>query len=101
MPIGTLWVVGSVVISSVCGLGVALCREIMLDDLQNKMPTGLKISHPRLSWNYPEIVRLHNQYCPDSRVRAVSRFLLYLAVSVMVSLMVGLFGMVMLRSILK
>ena len=61
MPIGTLWVVGSVVIFTVCSLGVALCREIMLDDLQNKMPTGLKISHPYLSWSYFEIVRLHNQ----------------------------------------
>ena len=40
----------------------------MLDDLQNKMPTDLKISHPHLSWRYSEILNLHSQYCPSSRV---------------------------------
>jgi hypothetical protein len=99
LPLGTLWVLGSVAIFTICGAGVALCREIMLDELQNKMPADLTIKHPHLSWRYSEIVNLHSQYCPNSRVRAVSRFLWYAAVFTIGSLVVVSFGMVMLRSI--
>jgi hypothetical protein len=101
MSIGTLWVIGSVVIFSVCGLGVVLCREIMLEEVQNRMPAGTGIKYPRLSWRYPEIVRLHGQYYPNSRIRALNRFLSYVAAFVMGSLVIGLFGMVMLKSALK
>lgn len=99
MPIGTAWVIGSVVIFSICGLGVNFCRGLMLDDLQTKIPEGSTVKYPYLSWKYREIIRLHRQYCPASRVRATSQVLVCIAVLVMGSLMLGTFSMVMLKSI--
>jgi len=90
-----------VTVFTICGLGVVLCREIMLDELQSVMPADRKIEHPHLSWKYFEIVDRHRQYFPNSRVRALSRFLLYIAAFVMGSLIVGWFGMVLLKSTLK
>ena len=48
MPLGTLWV-GSVAIFALCGTGVALCREIMLEEVQRRLPEGQKIKYPYLS----------------------------------------------------
>lgn len=79
--LGLVWVVVSVAISTVCGLGVGLCREIMLEDVQRRLPEGEKIKFPYLSYKYPQILSLHAEFYPESRIRAVSRFLTWVALS--------------------
>lgn len=97
MPLGTVWVLGSVAISALCGTGVALCREIMLEEVQRRLPEGQKIKYPYLSYKYSQIVQAHERFCPESRIRAVSRFLFGMALVTMGSLMIISFGLVMFR----
>lgn len=100
MPsLGLVLVTGSVSIFAACGMGVALCREIMLDQVQRRLPEGQKITYPYLSWKYPEILKLHEQYYPEARIRAVSRFLKYVALITIGTLGLGMLGTVILRSI--
>lgn len=99
MPLGTLWVLGSVAISALCGTGVALCREIMLEEVQRRLPEGQKIKYPYLSYKYSQIVQAHEQFYPESRIRAVSRFLFGMALVTMGSLMIISFGLVMFRQL--
>jgi hypothetical protein len=77
-----------VAISALCATGVALCRELMLDQLQRHLPEGQKIKHPHLSYKYSEIVRLHAQFYPESQIRVVSRFLFGTAALTMDSLII-------------
>jgi hypothetical protein len=95
-----VWVVGSLVVFAICGLGVALCREIILGEVKG-YPEGQKIKYPYLSWTYSEIVRVHQQLHPESRIRAVSRFLTYVGFITMASLALGMFGSVFLRTIFQ
>jgi len=99
MPLGTLWVLGSVAVFALCGTGVALCREIMLEEVQRCIPEGQKIEYPRLSYKYSQMVSLHTQFYPESRIRAVSRFLFGMALATMGSLMLISFGLVMFRQL--
>lgn len=98
MPsLGVLWVVGSVAFSALCGVGVALCREIMLEEVQRQLPEGQKIKHPHLNYRYFEIVNQHARFFPQSRIRAVSKFLVWMACLTMGSLMIITLGIVILR----
>jgi hypothetical protein len=97
VPLGTLCVLGLVAVAALCGTGVALCREIMLDEVQRRLPEGQKIKYPYLSYKYSQIVRLHAQFYPESRIRAASRFLFGMALVTMGSLMLISFGLVMYR----
>jgi hypothetical protein len=97
MPLGTLWVLASVALFALCGAGVSLCREIMLEEVQRRLPEGQKIKYPYLSYKYSQIVRLHEQFYPESRIRAVSRFLFRMGILTIGSLMFILFGLVMYR----
>ena len=99
MPsLGLVLVIGSVSIFAVCGTGVALCREIMLDQVQRRLPEGQKIKYPYLSWKHSQIVQLHEQYFPNSSARAVSRFLTYAALSTIGTLAVYLLATVILQA---
>jgi hypothetical protein len=97
LPLGALWVLGPVAIFALCGTGVALCREIMLEEVQRRLPEGQKIQHPRLSHKYSQIVKAHEQFYPESRIRPVSRLLFGMALVTMGSLMILMFGLVMSR----
>jgi hypothetical protein len=99
MPLGTVWVLTSVVISALCGTGVALCREIMLEELQRRLPDEQKIKYPRLSYKYPLIARMHAEFYPESRIRALSRFLFGIAILTMGTLMFGSLVMVIYRRV--
>jgi len=77
MQLIDLFALISFVFGVLCGIGVALIREIMLDEVQRRLPEGEKIRFPHLSYKYFEIVRLHAQFYPESRIRAVARFLIY------------------------
>jgi hypothetical protein len=100
MSMGIVWVVGSVVICTGCGLGVALCREIMLGEVK-RYPEGQNIKYPYLSWTYPEVIRVHQQLYPESRIRAVSRFLTYVGFITIGSLGLGVFVPIILRPIFQ
>ena len=97
MPLGTLWILVSIGIFSLCGTGVYLCREIMLEEVEHRLPEGQQIKFPRLSYQYSQIVKLHAQFYPESRVRAVSRFLFRIAVVTIGSVMLISFVLVMFR----
>jgi TRAP-type C4-dicarboxylate transport system permease small subunit len=88
----------SIVVFAGCALGVALCREIMIDEVERRMPADERLGHPRLSFNYSRIVRLHAEFYPESRVRALSRFLFGLGALIMGSLVLGSFVCVLFRS---
>lgn len=101
MSPGTIWVFATIIVFAVCGTGIVLCREIMLEEVQRRLPEGQKISYPYLSWKYPEIVRLHAQYYPESRIRAASRFLKVLALTSIGTLGLGALVIVIVRSAQK
>lgn len=86
MTLGAILVLISVGFAAACALGASLCREIMLEEVQRRLPEQQKIRHPYLSWKIFEIIRLHEQYYPESRIRAVNRFLIYLFVMTMGSI---------------
>ena len=70
----------------VCGTGAHLCYEIIINDLRHRLPQGLGVKYPRLSWNYYKMIDLHRQYFPASRVPVALRFLTFLGLGLMASL---------------
>ena len=75
----------------VCGTGAQLCYEIIISDLRHRLPQGLGVKYPRMSWNYYKLIELHRQHFPGSRVPVVLRFLTFLGMGCMASL--GLIGL--------
>jgi hypothetical protein len=71
----------------------------MLEEVQRRLPEGQKIKYPYLSYKYSQIVKAHELFYPESRIRAVSRFLLGMALVTMGSLMIISFGLVMFRQL--
>jgi hypothetical protein len=69
----------------------------MLEEVEHRLPEGQQIKFPRLSYQYSQIVKLHAQFYPESRVRAVSRFLFRIAVVTIGSVMLISFVLVMFR----
>ena len=74
------WLVGSRIygcfaISLICAVMINRRYDIMLDQLNARLPEGQKIKRPFLSHKWPQIVSLHGQYYPGSRVGAENRFL--------------------------
>ncbi|HEY7403549.1 MAG TPA: hypothetical protein VIB39_08510 [Candidatus Angelobacter sp.] len=69
-----------------------LCYEIILHDLRHRLPEGLGVKYPRLSWNYYKMIHLHKQYYPGSRVPVVLKFFTFLGFAFMASL--GLVGLI-------
>jgi hypothetical protein len=68
----------------------------MLDEVK-RHPEGQQIAYPYLSWKYREIIRVHEKLYPESRIRAVSRLLMYFGMATMGSMCLVVFAMVMLR----
>ncbi len=56
------------------------CYDVMLDQVNRRLPEGQKIKRPFFSHKWPAIVSLHEQFYPESRVRAEHRFLIRLSV---------------------
>src|SRR5579864_3946035 len=73
-----------------------LCYEIIINDLRRRLPQGLGVKYPRLSWNYYKMIDLHSQYFPASRVPVVLRVLKFLGLGFMASL--ALLGFVLVLS---
>jgi hypothetical protein len=71
----------------------------MLEEVQRRLPEGQKIKYPRLSYKYSQIVNLHAEFYPESRIRAVSRFLFRMGAATIGSLMLISFVLVMFRHV--
>jgi hypothetical protein len=80
-----------------CGTAAHLCYEIILHDLRHRLPEGLGVKYPRLSWNYYKMIDLHKQYFPGSRVPVVLRFLTFLGLGLMASLGLMVFVVVLFK----
>ena len=62
------------------------CFEIILSDLRHRLPQGLGVKYPRLSWNYWKLIELHRQHYPGSRVPVVLKFLAFHSLGFMFAL---------------
>jgi hypothetical protein len=76
---GELLVLVPLGIATLCGIGMAVCRGIMLGELQGHLSGDQAIEFPRLSWNFSRIVRMHKEFYPQSRVPIVCSVLKYTA----------------------
>ena len=72
--------------------GANICYEIILRDLRSRLPQGLGVKYPRLSWNYYKMIDLHRQYYPGSRVPLALKFCTFLGLGFMAIL--GLVGFI-------
>lgn len=73
LPSILIWACGASFM--ICIFGVLLCYDVMLEEVQGRLPEGQKIKHPYLSNKFYEIVRLHGEFYPQSRLRSATRFL--------------------------
>ena len=92
MPIGTVLVLVLLGTSTVCGLGGIYYREVIIEELQQIAPEAIR-RFPRLSTSWFSLLKLHEQYCPQSKVRAVARTLT--AVSLGSIAVIALWGFVL------
>ena len=76
MPLGSLLVLLLLATATACGLGAVYYREAMIDELQQRAPDAALPRFPRSSWSFFNLMRQHQQYCPESRIRAVIRTLI-------------------------
>ena len=80
------WLVGFLIwagfaICLICALMANRNYDTMLDQVNRRLPDDQKIKRPIFAnMNYYEVVRLHSQLYPGSRVRAKSRFLMRLMI---------------------
>jgi hypothetical protein len=66
----------------------------MIVEIESKMNLNDHIRHPRLSWNVPEICRIHKELYPLSRLGRIVFFLRLCAIAgVITSILVGLLSM--------
>jgi hypothetical protein len=92
LSLGSIITLVMLTFATFCGLGTAACREVMLDEVRRKLPEGQTIPHSRSSFKVFEIIRLHEQYYPESRVRAVNRFLMFATILTIASMaLIGIF----------
>jgi hypothetical protein len=93
--IGFLLFFGLFVPAVLCGTATTVCFEIILHDLR-RLPQGLGVKYPRMSWNYYKMIDMHKQHFPGSRVPVVLRFCTFLGMGLMAIL--GLVGLIVVFS---
>ena len=76
MPLGSLLVLLLLATATTCGIGAVYYREVLIVELQQKLPDDALPRFPRSSWSFFSLMRQHQQHCPESRVRAVMRVLI-------------------------
>jgi hypothetical protein len=82
-----------IVCATLCGLGLAWYREVMLTEIEGRIDEADRMRYPHLSWNFSKIRKLHRQLYPQSRLWATTQFLIYVFVACMFSAgLVGLFA---------
>jgi hypothetical protein len=86
MPLGSVLVLLLLATATACGIGALYCREVIIDELQQRSPYDAPPRFPRSSWSFFELMRLHRQYCPGSRIRAVTRTLIQLGLCSMITI---------------
>jgi hypothetical protein len=87
MSLGSVLVLLLLATGTACGIGIVYYREVIIDELELRAPDALP-RFPRASWSFFELMRLHKQYCPESRTRAAIRTLTLLALSSMMGIFV-------------
>ena len=67
-------------IAVICGYAVMYYREIMLAEIEAEVDLKSRMRFPRLNWNFPEVMRMHNELYPVShigqKVRLLTRILI-------------------------
>jgi hypothetical protein len=86
MSIGTMITVVTLAVATLCGLGSGLCRQIILEEVRRKRAAGEEVGYPWSPFGFSKVIRMHEEYYPDSRIRAANRFLTYCALVCMASL---------------
>jgi hypothetical protein len=77
--------------ATVSGIGAVYCREVIIDELQQRLSDDARPRLPRSSWSFFKLMRQHQQYCPESRIRAVIRTLIGVGLcSIMAIALLGL-----------
>jgi 4-hydroxybenzoate polyprenyltransferase len=74
----SLLIWGALAICLICAAMANRCYDVMLDQVNRRLPEGQKIKRPFFSHKWSAIVSLHEQFYPESRVRAKHRLLIRL-----------------------
>lgn len=92
MPLGSVLVLILLATATACGIGAVYCREVIIDDLKQRLPDDALARFPRSSWSLFKLMRQHQQYCTESRIRAVIRILIGVGLCSMIA--IALLGLV-------
>jgi hypothetical protein len=76
----------SILVSLLISIAFAICLicaamanhgyDVMLDEVNRRMPGGQRIKRPFFSYKWPAIVSLHEQLYPGSRIRRKHKLLI-------------------------
>ena len=95
VPLGLYLFVALFVPAVLSMTGAQVCYEIILHHLR-RLPQGLGVRYPRMSWNYYKMIDMHKQHFPGSRVPVVLRVCTSLGLGLMAIL--GLVGFIVVLS---
>ena len=84
MPLGGVLVLVLLATATACCIGVVYYREVVIDELQQRVPDNARLRFPRSSWSFFDLIRQHQQYYPESRIRAAIRTLIGIALFSMI-----------------
>jgi hypothetical protein len=61
MGLAGVFVLLLLAIGTACGIGVVYLREVVIDELQQRVPDAERLRFPRSSWSFSELMRQHQQ----------------------------------------
>jgi hypothetical protein len=65
MTLGSVLVLLLLATGTASGIGAVYCREVIIDELQERLPDDALPRFPRSSWSFFKLMRQHQQYCPE------------------------------------
>ena len=86
MPLGGMLVVVLLATATACCIGAFYYRKVVIDELQQRVPDHTRFRFPRSSRSFFDLIRQHQQYYPESRIRAVIRTLIGVSVCSMIAI---------------
>lgn len=86
MPLGGVLVLVLLATATACCIGAVYYREVVIDELQQRVPDDARLRFPRSAGSFFELMRQHQQYYPESRIRAVIRTLIGVSVCSMIAI---------------